>query len=484
MRLEPRNDIKDEEKRANYTRIIQEGVFTEVMTTLTGTVFLTALLLQLNAAYSVIGIIAALPSICNIFQLLSIWLVRQTNNRRKISVICSILARIPLVCIGIVVLTSDMPPISPILGFLFLYYLFGSIAGPAWNAWMKDFIPPNRLGSFFSRRTLYMQIVSVLLSLSVAGLLNLVKKADPTWEVAVYGWMFIIAGVVGLLGTILLARVPEPLGSLHEGNLIRVLRAPLRDLNFKRLLLFQSTWTLAFNMANPFFSVFMLRTMNLPISTVVVFSLMIQLSGIMFIKTWGRMADTYSNKTILAILMPVYILSLLLWCFVDQRNNHIFNMAMLGFIHLLIGMAQSGINQCINNITLKLSPSQYSVVYLSMKNIITAVFGSFAPIIGGVLADLFTDRKLEVLARYEQTEGEKIFYILTIHEWTFLFVIAAVIVFVTAQILTVVDEHGETDKDSVVDFMRSNIIANVKNYFVLGSLISLFRFWDQGEKKD
>lgn len=482
--LTPRDGISEEEKRSNYGRIIREGIFTEIMTTLTGTVFLSALLIRLNAAYSVIGIIAALPSICNIFQLASIWMVRKTNNRRLISVWCSILARIPLILIGIIILQDLQQPISSVLGFLFIYYLFASMAGPAWNAWMKDFLPLNELGSFFSRRTLYMQIVSVIVSLCVAGVLSLIKGGDPQLEVKVYGWLFIVAGVSGLLGVTLLARVPEPVGTFQEGNLWLFLKAPLRDANFKKLLLFQSVWILAFNMATPFFTVFMLKTVQLPISTVVIFTLVSQVSSILSIKTWGRLSDRYSNKTILAILLPVYMISLLLWCFIDQRNNFMFNMALLGLIHLLVGMTQSGITQAINTITLKLSPAPVSIVYLSMKNIITAMFGSFAPIVGGVLVDLFTNRKLEVLARYEGAVHEKIFYILTIHEWTFLFLIAAFIVFIAAQILTVVDEHGETDKDFVVDFMRSNIMNNVKSYFVLGSLLSLFKWKEEKEEKE
>src|SRR3978361_354424 len=108
--------------------------------------------LLLGASNFEIGVLAALPTFTNIFQLLSIWLVGKFNNRRLVAVGCALLARIPLLVIGLLTLTATAK-VGLLMSFLFFYYAFGSIAGPSWNSWMKDLVPEDQRGSYFARRT-------------------------------------------------------------------------------------------------------------------------------------------------------------------------------------------------------------------------------------------------------------------------------------------------------------------------------------------
>ena len=86
--------------------VIGDGMATEAMTVFTGGAFLTAMALLLGASNFEIGVLASLPTFTNIFQLLSIWLVGRSNNRRLVSVGCALLARVPLVVIGILTFLS------------------------------------------------------------------------------------------------------------------------------------------------------------------------------------------------------------------------------------------------------------------------------------------------------------------------------------------------------------------------------------------
>src|SRR3954471_21254171 len=106
--------------------VIGDGIAAEAMTTLTGGSFLIAMALLMGASNFQIGLLAALPTFTNIFQLFSIWLVRRYNNRRAVSVISSLFARIPLLVIAIVILFFSYS-INTVIVFLFFHYLFGSI---------------------------------------------------------------------------------------------------------------------------------------------------------------------------------------------------------------------------------------------------------------------------------------------------------------------------------------------------------------------
>ena len=454
--------------------VIGDGLASEVMTTLTGSVFLTAMALLMGASNFQIGVLAALPTVTNIFQLVSIWLVRRYNNRRAVSVICSLLARIPLVLTGaLMLLLPSMRSMALLIFFLFFYNLFASVAGLSWNAWMKDLVPDKMLGAYFSRRSSYTQALNAALSLVLALVVDHIKGSYPQYELATYYAMFLTAGVAGIIGAFILARAPEPQSYMVKENIFRLLKRPLMDGNFRRLLIFNSAWVFALNIATPFFTVFMMKTLNLSIAYIIGLGILSQLAGIFTVRIWGVSSDKYSNKTIIAICAPLYIICIIAWCFAGIYTHFISNLLLLAAIHIVTGISTAGINLALINIGLKLAPREQSIVYLSAKNIITAVFASAAPVIGGILADYFNKRHLIIDARWVGPKVDKVFHLLSLHEWNFLFLIGALLALVSLELLVQVKETGEVEKNVVVRMMRSNIKNNLKDYFLIGNLIDL-----------
>ncbi|MDF2187602.1 MFS transporter [Paraflavitalea sp. CAU 1676] len=483
MNVRPKKSLSEGEVQAGLKLVVTEGLATEAMTTLIGGAFLVAMALLLGANNLQIGLLAALPTFTNIFQLLSIWLVQRYNNRRVISVTGSLLARLPLVVIGCLSFFAS-GSIQVLIFFLFFYYLFASIAGLSWNAWMKDLVPGNRLGAYFSRRSSYMQTLNVVLSLCLAFLIDYMKDHYPAYELATYSVMFITAGVIGIGGAFILVRVPEPESLLARENIFLLFKRPLQDANFRKLLMFNSAWVFALNIAIPFFTVYMLKHLGLSMTYVIGLTVVSQLCSILTIRMWGRFSDRYSNKTILAIAAPVYILCIIGWCFVGIYSKFLANMILLVLIHIFTGVATAGINLSLTNIGLKLAPNEHAIVYLSTKNIITAVFSSVAPLIGGILADYFADRSLVINAAWAGPKLNKVFHLVSLHDMNFLFLIGAGLAFFSLEFLLRVKEVGEVEKDIVVRIMRSSIKNNLKENFLIGNLISWHdQLWGLFKKK-
>jgi MFS family permease len=356
--------------------------------------------------------------------------------------------------------------------FLFFYNLFASISGPSWNAWMKDLVPEKQLGTFFSRRSGNMQILNVIVSLLLAFIIDYVKDHYPQYELTTYASMFITAGVIGITGALILSRTPEPQSYMPRENIFLLLKRPFKDANFRKLLVFNSAWVFALNIAIPFFAVFMLKELKLSMTYVIGLTVISQLCSIATIRMWGRFSDRYSNKTILAISAPLYILCIIGWCFVGIYSRPWANLTLLVFIHMFTGIATAGINLSLLNIGMKLAPREHSIVYLSTKNIVTAVFSSVSPLIGGILADYFTGRSLVVNAEWKGRSMDKVLHLISLHDMNFLFLIGAVLAFISLEMLIRVKEVGEVEKDVVMKIMRSSIKNNLKEYYVIGDLIS------------
>ena len=471
--MKPKIILSQQEINKGLNLVIVEGMTTEAMVVFTQGTFLIALALLIGASNSQIGLLASLPIFTNVFQLVSVWLVRKFNNRRAISVVCSLLARIPLIITGFIVLfTGSANLINLVLFFLFFYYTFASVSGPSWNAWMKDLVPEKQLGSFFSHRGRNSQILNVTLSIILALTVDYVKHYYPQFELNMYGIMYIAGGVIGIAGIFLLARTPEPHSQLSQENIFKLLKKPLTNHNFVKLLVFNSVWVFAINMAIPFFTVFMMKNLGLPLSYIISLTILSQVFSILTIRIWGKFADRYSNKTIIGIGAPLYILCIIGWCFVGIYTHMYANLILLSILHIFMGISTAGITVALTNIGLKLAPKEDAIVYLSAKNIIVAGFSFLAPLTGGILADYFSTRHLNVIGQWKGPGLNKTFHLLLLNEWNFLFLIGALLALIAVQLLSRVQEAGEVQKDIVVKIMRTSIRSNIKENFIIGNLLS------------
>lgn len=473
LKLRPQERLTETEVESGLKMVIWDGLTAEVMTSFTGGAFLVAMALLLGANNVQIGVLASLPMFTNIFQLISIALVRKYNNRRAVAVYCSFLARIPLIIIGVTVLFSSNSSVNFLIFFLFFYYFFGSIAGPSWNSWMKDLVPEKLLGQYFSRRSRYTQILNIILSIILAVCLDFIKSRSITWELNAYGMFFIIGGVVGLIGGYLLAKAPEPRTYLSNANIVALFKQPLHDDNFRNLLIFNSMWVFALNIATPFFIVFMMKSMGLSLSVIIILGTISQLFSILTLRMWGIFSDRYSNKSIIAVSAPLYIMCIVAWCFVGIYSHFYLNIALLAIIHIVTGVTTAGINLSTANISLKLAPKDNAIVYLSVQNIVVAIFSSLGPLVGGILADFFSSTKLQISGEWTSPYFSKFVRLVALEGWNFLFVIGALLALFSLNLLNRVNEVGEVKKGVVRRIMRTRIRSNLKDYFVIGNIISL-----------
>lgn len=450
MKLQPSDQLTNAQVKTGLHLILKDGLATETMNTLTAGTFLVAIALYMGASNVQIGVLAALPTLTNIFQLVSVWLVQKFNNRRAITVTGAVCARFPLLLIGILpLLFSNTASVGALISLLSFQYFFASIAGGSWNSWMRDLIPQQILGSYFSHRSRLMQILNVTLSLVMAMSIDYIKEHYPNHEITAYACMFIISGIVGMWGAYALARTPEPKSKPIHDNIAKLFSKPLTVPNFRKLLVFNSIWIFAFNLVTPFFSVYMMKTLGLPLVYVICLNIVSQVSSITSIKLWGSCSDRYSNKTIIRICAPVYIACIMAWSVVGIMSPA-FMLPVLVLMHMLMGASNAGITLALQNIGLKLAPADEGIVYLVTKNIVTAIFSATAPLVGGLLADFFT--------------SHFVIHLFGRGQWNLFFMAGAVVGVFSMKLLKSVREEGELDKKLLITELQHNFKKRVRNW--------------------
>jgi hypothetical protein len=106
---------------------------------------------------------------------------------------------------------------------------------------MKDLIPQERLGGFFSRRTRMAQTLNVTLSLATAIGLDFIKRHYPAQEITAYTTLYLAGGALGMISVYLLLQTPEPVAEpIEEKVLPCIMEIAVKNTNFRKLLMFNS----------------------------------------------------------------------------------------------------------------------------------------------------------------------------------------------------------------------------------------------------
>jgi len=457
--------LSESQVRSALSNVIKDGVASQAMGILTGGAFLVAFAVKLGASNLVIGLLAAIGPLAQLLQLPSIFIVEKIRNRRMITVVMAALSRI---CWLVVALSPFIFPakiaITILLVLLAVVSAFGAISGCSWNSWMRDLIPENIMGSFFSKRMRIATGVGIVLSVVAALYLDFWKKQFASQELAGYSILFFFGFAVGILGVYFLARTPEiRMPPVQEGiKIFKLLSLPFKDENFRRLIAFLCSWNFAVNLASPFFMVYMLKRLGLSMSFIIGLSIVSQVMNFLFLKIWGRYTDRFSNKSVLAISGPLFIISILAWTFTTMPEKYFLTIPLLIIIHVVMGLSSAGVSLASGNISLKLAPKGQATAYLAANTIFNSIAAGIAPILGGRFADFFAGRELAWNLNYKSPTGEFSLATLNLQQWDFFFALAFLIGLYAIHRLAMVKEAGEVEEKIVAQELLNEVRTQVR----------------------
>jgi len=479
MWFRTKETLTQEQVQSGLSYVIKDGVATQAMGILTGGAFLVAFALKLGASNMVIGLLAAIGPLAQLLQLPSIFLVEKIRNRRSIVLFTAGLSRLCWLLIALIpFLFSEQIGLAVLLGAMIAASAFGAISGCSWNSWMRDLIPQNILGSFFSKRMRIATGVGIALSLLAAVYLDLWRKLLANYEIYGYSILFLLGVGAGALGVYFLAQTPEKRMPTTEQKtgILKLLAQPFKDENFRKLIAFMCSWNFAVNLAGPFFMVYMLRRLGLSMSFIIALSIISQVLNFTFLKIWGKYTDRFSNKSVLAICGPLFILSILAWTFTTMPEKYFLTIPLLVIIHIVMGLSSAGVSLASGNIGLKLAPQGQATAYLAANTIVNSVAAGIAPILGGKFADFFASRQLEWTLKYTSPTGEFSLPTLSLQQWDFFFALAFVIGLYSLHRLAMIKETGEVEEKIVMNELFSEVGGQVRTLSSVEGLRQMVSF--------
>jgi hypothetical protein len=365
---------------------VAEGGLATAMGSLFSGVFLTGFALTMGASRLQIGILFALPALCGVAQLGGSYWIERFGQCKRLCLAASLISRLlylPVLLVPLLATSlSGEAKVWWIIGLMAASNVLGALAGVAWLTWIKALIPAQRMVTFFGERNLVNTGLSFVVCLAAGALVDYLN-GGATSQLPGFLTVFAIAMACGLVGLAILSRIPaaEPQRTAHDRPpFARMLAAPLREGNFRRVVFFYATWNFAVNVAAPFFPVFFLQKLGLPLWYVVALSTLASLAGLIANNFWTRMAHRFGMKPVVLIatlgdaFFPLWLM------FIDAEWSWL-----LLVVHVS-GVFNTPLVVGPDNFVLKLAPDRNASSYMAVFRAVVGPATGAAAMLGGWLA--------------------------------------------------------------------------------------------------
>jgi MFS family permease len=342
--------------------------------------FMTPFALFLGAGVEIIGLLTAIPQLAGaIFAPFAGKFIECAKDRKKITLQSLLLSHLVWAPVALLPLFMPRYGLWVLMAVLILSQLARSMGSTGWTSWMADIIPRETFGKFFGKRNMAAS-TAAFFSLIIGGWV--LGTLGPTNG---FVMLFLTAVMFGLISYSLLRKIPdiERKGCKTQFSFKLDLRGMFEgNENLKNFTKMAVIFNFAVYVASPFFAVYMLRELNVGYEW---YALMIALEALVAIIAqpyWGRLADRYGDRPLMAscgLLIAAYPA---LWLFINSPLQ-IIPAAMLS------GFAWAGFDLTSFNYMLDVTHPEHRPVQISNFKSIAAVGIVAGPIVGGALAVAF-----------------------------------------------------------------------------------------------
>ena len=370
------NKNKKVKKSLNYSII--DGAFCSMMIGF-GESFLSVFAIFLKASNMQLGLIGALPqTIGSLFQLSSTKLIQLFKSRKRLVYTGALLQALMYIPVALVFFFGTLRVIHLII-FLCLYWVFGTIANPAWNSWIGDLVNEKERGSYFGRRNKITGFLSFA-SFLAAGYILQIFSSSISMEYLGFALIFSLAMFSRILSFIYLMKAYEPKYTIApESNFSFIdFIKQARFRNYGLFVIYLCFINFGVYVSAAFFTPYMLYDLKLSYGMFTIITATAMIMKFVMMPVWGTLSDKYGTKKVLtlsAFLMPVVPV---LWTFSPK-------IWYLVLIEMYSGFVWAGFDISSFNFIFDSTSSKKRATCVAYYNVLNGIAILLGAVVGGLI---------------------------------------------------------------------------------------------------
>lgn len=270
--------------------------------------YMTPFALRMNATNSQIGLLASIPALLTaLAQLFSPTLLKKAGSRKGLILPMVFLNGMMFVPIMLVPYIFKSEQVWWLLVFMTISGVAGAVANPAWGSMMADLVPTRLRGRYFGDRGMINVFTTLVFSFIASGILTAFEGTD-----IFTGFVVIFSAALGfrMLSMFFLSRQYEPAQKPANGDNpgMAALIKQVGTSSLGRFILYIVLIDFCVSISGPYFAVYMLDELNFSYISYTLVICASALANMIFLRYWGRRADSAGNLKIIkitSILMPI-----------------------------------------------------------------------------------------------------------------------------------------------------------------------------------
>ena len=345
---------------------------------------MTGFALYLEMSDLVIGLLGSIPFLVTVFQFPASYFVSRNGHRKQVTYWGAAIARliwIPILMTALMPFLSNVAKCLVILVLFFLSHTCNSISYVSWLSWTSDLVPDVFRGRFFGTRNMFCGLGGMVAMLFFGNILDFLKSHSPLGLPVGFSITFMSAVFFGILSLYFMKQVPDLPAARPaiRSSLRSLVYLPFSNRNFRNFLIFTFFWSFSVYFASPFFTLYFLRDLKFSYGFVAVLGIISGCADLVGMQLWGLISDKVRNKAVIQIGGWVAIFLPIAWAGVSPDN-----VVIPVFLHLFGSGFWAGINLCMNNLLLRISPQENKAFFLSSYGIVGGIGAAIAPVAAGL----------------------------------------------------------------------------------------------------
>ncbi len=260
-------------------------------------------------------------------------------------------------------------------------FLIAGFVTPGLNQWYLYVAPKVGRGRFLAMKDIASMFCVSVISILIGRMMDHYKGIDQ----ALTGFtiMFGLAIILSVIDFILISGIEEPL--IHrepvKEKLMRLIRIPVEDRRFRKIILFLSIWSFAIQFSVTFIPVYMLSILGLSYSYISAVTVTGNILGMVTIFLWGRLADKTSWFLLLKISGSIILLCYFGWAFVTPGNARL----LVFLLQIALTCCNGAFQMASNNLQFNLSPNAGKTAYLGVTSAVACVISFVGAMMGSIV---------------------------------------------------------------------------------------------------
>ena len=352
----------------NQTQHLRNGGFWAAYNGLT-VWFMTPFLLVLGATNTEVGFVGALPYLAILIAMVPGVKLLESFTRIQVYSVCTLIGRLSWFAVILAVLFGEKDLI------LIIGKIGEALSDSAYHTVLGDIAPKIARGEFFGKRLWIFAFFGIIVYLFGGFFLEWLGDG-----VNAFSFLFGVGAIFGLQSIREFRRIKEP--EFIKDHKIRLIEFVRMSDQFKYFCVFVASFHFAYMLALPFFTVFMLKELELGYTLFVLIGAVQSITLLLSQQGLGRLTDLVGEKMLGIVSMITMICVPILYLFITVDN-----LWLLVLAQVISGLGLAGVGVILGNFLLDLTPEKKRAVGIAQYGIVLAAPMAVAPLLGGWMAD-------------------------------------------------------------------------------------------------